>query len=52
MLRSWYELTRTILFEAKNNYPTQEEQSRPTPEAKALLREWKRFEIGTDGILR
>ena len=39
-------------FKAKNNYPTLEEQSHLTPEAKALLREWKRLKIGTDGILR
>ena len=40
------------MFVATNKFPTKEEQSRLTPEAKTLLREWKRLEIGTDGILR
>jgi transposase InsO family protein len=39
-------------LKAKNTYPTEEEINRLTPEAKTLLREWKRLEIGTDGILR
>jgi hypothetical protein len=38
-------------LKAKNTYPTEEEINRLTPEAKTLLREWKRLEIGTDGIL-
>ena len=43
---------KTRMFVATNKFPTKEEQSRLTPEAKTLLREWKRLEIGTDGILR
>ncbi|CAB3995510.1 Retrovirus-related Pol poly from transposon 412 [Paramuricea clavata] len=39
-------------LKAKNTYPTEEEINRLTPEAKTLLREWKRLEIGTDGMLR
>ena len=39
-------------LKAKNTYPTEEEINSLTPEAKTLLREWKRLEIGTDGILR
>jgi hypothetical protein len=36
----------------KEHIPNREEINHLTPEAKTLLREWKRLEIGTDGILR
>ena len=38
-------------LKTKKEYPAEEEIRRLTPEAKALLREWKRLELGTDGVL-
>ena len=40
------------MFKEKNKYPTEEQIRCFTPEVKALLREWKRLEIGTDRVLR
>jgi hypothetical protein len=43
---------RIRTLKTKKEYPTEEEIRRLTPEAKALLREWKRLELGTDGVLK
>jgi hypothetical protein len=43
---------RIRTLKTKKEYPTEEEIRRLTPEAKALLREWKRLELGTDEVLK
>jgi hypothetical protein len=45
-------IRKVCTFKAKNTYPTEEEINHLTPEAKTLLRQWKKLEIGTDRVLR